>query len=74
MSTFVVRCRFVANAGNPAGIGYLDNHSRCTRDPRQAARFPSEDDAWTFAANSEEQVPEDAWVEQAEPIAEGSRA
>jgi hypothetical protein len=61
--SYVVRCRYVANAGKPQGVGYLDRDARCTRDVRLAQRFPAEDDAWTFAAVSGEQVPEDAWVE-----------
>lgn len=61
---FVVRCRYVANAGQPAGVGYLDRDSHCTRDVHHAQTFATEDDAWTFAAVSGEQVPEDAWAEE----------
>lgn len=60
---FVVRCRYVANGGEPEGIGYLDKECRCTRDLYYAAKFDTEADAWTHAAMSGEQVPEDCWVE-----------
>jgi len=62
----------VANAGKPQGVGYLDSQGRCTRDVTQAQRFATEDDAWTFAANSGEQVPEDAWAEATCPSCLGT--
>lgn len=57
--SFIVRCRYV----QPEGVGYLDADGRCTRDARQAKTFDNEADAWTFAANSGEQMPCDCWVE-----------
>jgi hypothetical protein len=68
MDMFVVRCRYVANGGEPEGVGYLDNESRCSRDVRDAKKFESEADAWAFARVSAERVPEDCW---AEPLPEG---
>lgn len=61
--SFVVRCRYIANRGEPEGIGYLDNEARCTRDARAAKEFDSEADAWAFARVSGERVPEDCWAE-----------
>lgn len=62
--SFVVRCRYAANGGKPGGVGYLDRMARCTTELRDAQPFNNEDDAWTFAATSGEEVPNDVWVEE----------
>lgn len=61
--TFIVRCRYVANGGEPDGIGYLDAGGQCSCDARDAKAFDTEADAWAFAALSGERVPEDCWAE-----------
>lgn len=63
MSTFVVRCRYVANGGEPEGVGYLTKDSGCHRDLDRAATFDTEADAWAHASMSGERVPDDCWVE-----------
>lgn len=60
---YVVRCRYVANTGQPEGVGYLDRSAMCSRDARDAKTFDDESDAWLFANNSGERVPDDCWVE-----------
>ena len=54
-----MRCRYV----QPDGIGYLDAAGRVSKDASDAERFETESDAWAFARNSGERVPDDCWVE-----------
>jgi len=62
--SFVVRCRYVRyNPDYFEGVGYLDAESRCTSAQRDAKTFDNEADAWDFARNSGEHVPDDCWVE-----------
>lgn len=61
---FVARCRFVSYQPEyHEGIGWLDSESRCTSDRRYAKTFDTEAEAWDFARNSGERVPDDCWAE-----------
>lgn len=39
---YLIRCKYVAMYDELAGVGYLDAHSRCTSELRNAKTFKSE--------------------------------